>query len=1159
MMVEKRIGDLFQVRSRFLRSAHLERDFNDPACLSGYVVTDFTSSCLGYVANGLKPRSGQRAWRLTGDYGSGKSSFALLLAHWFAGRDKTFKTLQPELREAVDFRRFGIAQRPLFVPVLVTCSRQALGTSILSSLYQTLVQIYGRGTKRNLVREVERLINSGQEPTDDQIFRLVLETNSRIIADTKGNGLILILDELGKFLEFAALHPQRQDIFLLQRLAEAASRSGDHPLFVVCLLHQGFNAYSDLLNQSAQREWEKIAGRFEEIVFSQPVDQIAHVIASAMNVRTKEIPETASLDLQRAMKQIMERGWFGSSSTKSLLDVITRLYPLHPTVLPILIRTFRRFGQNERSLFSFLLSNEPFGLQAFSEKSLQESDLYRLHDFYDYVRTNFGHRLALQSYRSHWNLIDSVVESFATEDELQVKILKTVGILNLINDGDLVPTEESVVLALSRFHPTERRRVQGTLKKLRKDKGVLYDRGRVRGLCLWPHTSVDLEKAYEDARRVVDDPQHVGSFIKDSLESLPIVARRHYIETGNLRHFDVHYCSVNELSGPFERHGIDADGLIIVPLCETETERETALEFAKDLSVQERSNCLVAVPCPLNHLASLIQEVQRWEWISTNILELNADKFAREEVSRQKSAARLQLEKRIQSNVGFKQFTGQMMLEWFHEGRPLRVKDGRELLSILSRIFDKVYDHAPRIQNELVNRRNLSSAAAAARMRLIERMFTDAETEFLGMIPEKKPPEMSIYLSVLKNTGLHRMQEDRWRIGEPKEDIDKKCNVLPTLRRIRQIVMKKTDSRVNIAALFAELREPPYGVRDGLIPLFLTAFAIAYEKDVAFYKDGTFLRELNDKAMLVLTKAPERFDIQYCKIEGVRAELFQRLLTVLDIKGTARREFELLDVVKQLCVFVAQLPTYVLNTKNLSGKTLAVRDAILNAREPAKLIFTELPKACGFEPIQAETSASKPVSVFVKTLKASLDDLKVAFPELRERLRHEFRAAFDLPGTFEQFRTALSARSEQILLTITEPKLRAFCLRLMDDSLPESDWLESVASYLALKPPSTWHDVEEEVFSYELSQYAAKFHRVESIAFARGKAPQNSVGVRLAITQADGVEHDQVVHYAANEEEQLQDLQRQFERLLTKDKRLGLVAASRAIWTNLAEGEKRKT
>ena len=86
-MPEKRVADVLDMRSRFLRSAHLERDFRDPAALSGYVVTDFARVCIGRMATGLRPQSGNRAWRMTGDYGSGKSSFALLLAHWFSGHD----------------------------------------------------------------------------------------------------------------------------------------------------------------------------------------------------------------------------------------------------------------------------------------------------------------------------------------------------------------------------------------------------------------------------------------------------------------------------------------------------------------------------------------------------------------------------------------------------------------------------------------------------------------------------------------------------------------------------------------------------------------------------------------------------------------------------------------------------------------------------------------------------------------------------------------------------------------------------------------------------------------------------------------------------------------------------------------------------------------
>src|SRR5204863_3442325 len=117
---------------------------------------------------------------------------------------------------------------------------------------------------------------------------------------------------------------------------------------LVCLLHQGFNAYADLLNQPAQREWEKVAGRFDQIVFSQPVEQVANLIASALNVRVDEIPKAQAVALRLAMGETIELGWFGPADRQSLMDLAARLYPLHPTVLPVLLRVFRRFGQNER-------------------------------------------------------------------------------------------------------------------------------------------------------------------------------------------------------------------------------------------------------------------------------------------------------------------------------------------------------------------------------------------------------------------------------------------------------------------------------------------------------------------------------------------------------------------------------------------------------------------------------------------------------------------------------------------------------------------------------------------------------------------------------------------------------------------------------------------
>jgi hypothetical protein len=1073
-----------------------------------------------------------------------------MVAHWFAGHDRI---LPQEIQRLPEGRRRVLNRK--YVPALVTCSRQPLTISILKSLREALTQGTEIRNRSTLLREIGSLLDSAKEPPEDLVLELVVKVNASVVANSKHSGLLIIIDELGKFLEFAAIQAERQDVFLLQRLAEAACRSRDQPFFIVCLLHQGFSAYADHLNQAAQREWEKVAGRLEEIVFNQPIEQIAQLISSALNVRTEMVPKARAKGIKQAMQGALPLGWYGPAASKRLTELALELYPLHPTVLPVLIRSFRRFGQNERSLFSFLLSSEPFGLQAFCENLLDRSEPYSLHDFYDYVRTNFGHRLAVQTYRSHWNLIDAVVESFATDDELQIRILKTVGILNLLNDTDLPATEDALICSLAGHDATQVNRVKAALQKLHKGKRVLYDRGKARGYCLWPHTSVDLEGAYENAGRAIGAQQNVAPLITDYLESRPLVARRHYIETGNLRYYSVCYWSVAELPKLFEVEASDSDGRIIVPLCETESERVRALAFAKSDKVRQRDDWLIGVPQPLGGLRSLVQEVQRWEWVATSVTELNADKYAREEVSRQKQAARTQLERRVQSLVGIRQFGIQTTMEWLHSGRPLKISDSRDLLSWLSRIFDAIYLLAPKIRNELVNRNELSSAAAGARMRLIERMFTDSTSPLLGMNPAKKPPEMSMYLSVLKESGLHRRSGHSWRIAQPHHRSDK-ARILPVINRIREIVQKQPDSRVNVATLFGELRKPPYGVRDGIIPLLLAAFAIAHDSDIAFYKDGTFLREMNGQSMLILTKAPQRFEIQYCKIAGVRAALFEKLVAALKLERSTDKKVELLDVVKPLCVFVAQLPAYVLNTKRLSETALAVREAILAAREPATLVFSALPNACGFESVSSGLTANGNVQAFVRALRRALDELRATYPELQERLRDRLRDAFKLAGEFPQFRTALAARAQHVLLTITEPKLRAFCLRLMDDLLPESDWLESLGSYLALKPPSRWHDGEEDVFSTELAGMAARFHRVEAISFAGGKGPKGTTGIRLSITQLNGVEHEEVVHFTVDEEHHLLELQERFEALLVNDKRLGLAAASRAIWNNLGNGAK---
>lgn len=1148
-MPSPKIADVLRIQRRFLRSANLQRDFRDPVVLDGYVVTNTVRSHLKRIMEGLPAKSGQRSWRITGDYGSGKSSFALLLAHCFAGKDSS---LPPQVRRALDL------DRPLhggFLPVLITGSREALATAVLRGLLTAVDAYLPKRQKCEAAESVRKLLaKTPPSISDNEALDLIAATNSDLIASGHAKGLFIILDELGKFLEFAALHPERQDIYFLQQLAETSARSASEPIFTVGLLHQGFGAYADQLSQSAQREWEKVAGRFEELFFDQPLDQVTHLLAAALNVSESLRPRGVESRFRRTMREAVNLGWFGSApASTALQETAPNLYPLHPTVLPVLVKLFSRFGQNERSLFSFLLSSEAFGLQDFAQQTAAPGTAFRIHHLYDYAAANFGHRLSLQTYRNHWNHIESLIRSFPANNDLEVAVLKTVGMLNLLNSPDLIPTEEALVLAVAELDTDEVGAVHKTVQRLHTERHVLYPRGRSGGYFLWAHTSVNLEVAYEEAGRAVGHQQRVALRIKDYLDNRPVVARRHYIQTGNLRHFEVLYCSLPEIesvvSSPLEK----ADGRIVVPLVETRDEAKTALQFATTLS--DREDTVIGITEPLGSLAGLLQEVERWSWVEKHTPELKDDRYAAEEVARQLALATQTLEKRVQHFAGLGQSTAATSsIRWFCQGQERMVGSPKEFISFISDLCDRIYNKAPRLHNEIINRRNLSSAAAAARMRLVERMFASPEKQNLGMDLAKRPPEMSIYLSVLRQANLHVPDGSGWKLQEPSQKEDR-CNLLPCLNRIREILESKPDERIAVSSLFAELRRSPYGMRDGVLPLLLVLVLLEHQHEIALYENGTFLSQVASEEILRLTKLPHTFELQLCRIHGVRRELFDKLSEMLGVGATSLKKTDILAVVRPLCIFVAQLPDYTRNTQRLGVGARVVRDALLAAREPATLLFRTLPVALGLEPFspgEMERRGNLRVQEYIASLRAALDELKMAIPQLKDRVRGHIAAAFAVqkdPARFQVFRNALAERSQNMVVQVTDMDLKAFCLRLMDNALPEGEWIESVGSLVAATPPSRWKDSDEAVFAERLVPLVKKFIRIESLCFDSTRKKHARATFRVDLTHTDGTDRNQVLHLQPEEESTAEQLDKEIASLLKRhDARISLSALSNNIW-----------
>jgi len=1150
-MSEKPLSSAFRPTKRFLRSTDLVRDFDDPSALNGYCLTDFTQHCFTRIADGLAPSSSARSWRLTGDYGSGKSSFALLLAAGLSDGYRLPRHIQERLLPQIPRLR-----NVHYVPLLVTGTREAMAVAIIRALWELHQKHFSRGAKSALEERLQKLSESKVYIPDHIVVQLIQEVTTKLIANKKGTGLVLILDEVGKFLEFAALYPEKQDVFLLQKLGEYASRSGSEPFIFICLLHQGFNAYADALATGTKREWEKVAGRLEEIYFQHPLDQIVVLLASAINLDTSKIDSAQIKSIRSSMEAAIRLSWFGAAASRGTLrDYAARLYPLDPFVLPVLVRIFQRYGQNERSIFSFLYSFEPHGFHDFAARDLKTATPFRLHHFYDYIRVNLGHRLAVASYRSHWSVIESVIDSFPASDEIDVRVMKTIGILNLLNNDDLMPTEEVLQWAIAGPDEEGKKWVNSALSRLKKAK-IVFFRGEGRGFCLWPHSSVDIEARFDEAKRQIPRIGNFSKAISNLLDSRPIVARRHYIETGNLRFLRIIYCSVSEIEEHVKLDPNNADGSIIVPLCENSNEHGQAIKQAQISSMTKSADFirLIAVPRALDRLSGIILDSLRWDWVVTNTPELNNDRYAREEVSRFRTDALNRLERGVHDLVGLSRTSGRLQLTLFSKGEKVPIHSGRDLLTFVSKCCDAAFSKAPIIHNELINRQSLSSAAAAARMRLIELMFSHANKPMLNIPEGKNPPEKSIYLSVLKKTGLHRIGPNGdWALGEPVEDGP--CKVGNALREIRKHLEANADQRLSIAVLMQHLRRPPFGLRDGLIPLLLAVIAIADKRDVAVYENGTFLRDVGKDAFLRLSKNPEKFDIQYCKIEGSRAELFQQLVGLLKLPYRNEKDTELLGLVRELCDILAKLPDYTRTTNKLSKRALAVRAAILSAQEPITLIFYQLPEACGFQRFGPTTPVStREAQSFAGVLKDAIEEIRCAYPALESRILQSLGQSFDYgQKSAEDMRRSLAERAERVSYNATEMRLKAFSMRIEDTLLTMAQWIESVGSLLGLRPPSRWKDEDENVFTNELATMSGRFKRAEAVYFASNSAKANDRAMRVALTHGDGTERHQVVFVSQEDEAALRQMKAEIGRLIAKRKQIGIAAASQVIWDELKQ------
>ena len=1158
------LSELFHVTSRFHRSVHLERDFYTKNALDGYVLTVTARETLRRVIAALEDESTSKAWTLTGPYGSGKSAFALFIAKLLDDSES------PTTQGALNLLKRGdkslwhqfIACVPHgdkgFCPVLISGERSPITLALLRGLKRGLIAFSDspvgcsaipRASFRPLLLDIQKRLDAAENgvlPHASEITDL-FESATHQVGAEGGTGLLLVIDELGKFLEYAAQNPVHDDLFVLQSLAEFAARSAPTPLLMLTILHQAFEQYAQRLATSQREEWAKVQGRFEDVAFVEPTEQVLRLIGNAIEEKlTIEKPNlSVAIDLELKPRQL---------DTNEFISLLESCLPLHPTVALIVSSLFRRFAQNERSLFALLNSSEPHGLQDFLANQTYDGRVlptFTLSNLYDYIHTALGSSLYTSREGAKWAEIESAIERLPDPSPMTVKLIKTIGLLSIVGEGSVNLKASKALLryalddGMDTFQNEVDEPVESSLAILEQRSIVIYRRYNDT-YALWEGSDIDIESRLREAAAHLDPNLRLPTALSALVQPQPLIARRHLFVTGTLRYFTVRYTDLEGFDTDLLPSD-DTDGLVLYTLPASELEAEHLAEKATKISVADREDVLIAIPQSTGFLRDVVVELWCLGWVEENTPQLAGDATARRELWARRTEAEREvseqltslfsgniasLQEKIGSTPNGKGDTGGC--SWYHNGQPTPITSRRELNEYLSTICDSVYSKTPILRNELINRRQISSQAASARKKLIGGMLDSQHLEKLGI--DGYPPEMSIYLSLLFDTGIHRHVSGVWGFHPPHTD--DKNRFSPTWSEIEKFLDECEERRQSVDKLYKQLEQPPFGLRRGPMPILLCAVLLHYEAEIALYEDGSFVADISMPVFERLIRSPEKFEIKRFRMEGIRAEVFEQFTGMISKPVSVMgKPPNLLVIVRPIMRFVDKLPRYTMLTQELSDAAIALRKAINDAREPDALLFEQLPQALGFDAFGplAETD-SKTVHEFFNTLRSSLSELNRAYDNLLSFIEQMLVSAFSLQSNGDSPHIELINRARPLRNWAIETKLKGFLIRICDEGLDFKEWVEAIGTYIANKPPASWNDSDKAHFEMDLSELARKFHHFEAVSFERQKQSETSAAsagevIRVGITTFSEAERERVITVPPTAEAQIDNIERGIEQV----------------------------
>lgn len=1128
--------NMISVATGFQSSVNIAYDLNDEAKLKSYIPTKSALSLLEDILLSTSQNSTDRARILIGAYGKGKSHIVLMVLSILMKKDlNLFSKMMPVIRsekpELYQLIQNYYRGNDRILPVVISGSSNSLSQAFLLALQRTLAEneltdIMPETNYQAAINTIakwrddypetySRFESTIKSSVDGFISRLrdfdpsayeefekiypLMTAGSNFnpfvgfdVADLfdevvkalkpKGyTGIYVIYDEFSKYLENHISDATKSDTKMLQDFAEKCGRSGKTQLHLMLISHKELTSYIERASKAMVDGWRGVSERFRHIYLNNNFTQTYEIIAAAIEKDEDKWDGFKAVNAPgfKAIRTFFEQHpLFSDLEGEDIDKVIYDCYPLHPVSTFILPRLSERVAQNERTLFTFISAKGDSTLSSFLNRHSEDEFLLATPDLiYDYFEPLLKQEVYSGNLHKYYQLTSSILRKI-DRNSLDGKIVKTLALIYILEHFERLKPTLDELTGIYNYYGADA--VNNAVKRLIEEKYVVYLKRSTSYLRLKETSGVDVRAEINNMIGKRAPKLDIKNVLNESNFDHYMYPSRYNDEKDMTRFFDFRFVDESEVrvdtNWSMKRENIVADGVIfaVIPHSDSDLSKlRTALEKASEGCL----DCVFVLPDAFTDIHNSVAEFDAVQTLMQTVID---DPVLFEDYEVVYEDMRDVLSSFISGYTRPEKHSS----TYIFNGTVRKVSRKSDLTNLLSDICEDLYGLTPVINNEVINKEEITTVTRNSRAKVIAGLLrTDLEPN-LGLSGTGQ--EVSIMRSTLVNTGvLEDSDSNHIHINlNPRDDL-----LAGVLKLIESFVV---DSRKNDSVSFSQLygmltgAEKHIGMRKGLIPIYLAAVLHEHKKDVVI-SDRFGQVSMNVDTLEQLNAEPELFTLAYIDWNNDKESYLSLLKNEFGEysinNGNVTSHEQVMVSMKR---WYMDLPKYSKNTKTINGIKIPKEDrAFLQEMRKNSgsydLIFRILPRIYGINEVNEELAFK------IRDTKRLYDD---ALESLKENLIKIMRRLFCTLDAPECKKMSLSsiirdwceeldqAVFEQLFTDGTERCLSVFRSVTNDEDL----FITRVAQMATDLRMEDWDEDVISMFERNMKQYretAENFHHAE--------------------------------------------------------------------------------